>query len=96
MPERTVREEAIELLRRDEWSFDGLRAELELTVRELDAELRHVDRTVRARGARLLVRPPRCGDCGFVLRARRAGYRTPGRCPRCRGPRVRGPWLRVR
>jgi hypothetical protein len=52
----TLRERIVSLLEENEWSFDGLRRELELQVVRLDEELRHVERSVRSRGMTLAVR----------------------------------------
>ena len=92
--EKTRRQEIVDLLREARWTPDQLRRELELTVRVLEEDLRHVKRSVRAGGRRLQVDPPRCSDCGFQLRS--TALHPPGRCPSCRSHRVEGPWLEVR
>jgi predicted Zn-ribbon and HTH transcriptional regulator len=91
----TLRERIVSLLEENEWSFDGLRRELELQVVRLDEELRHVERSVRSRGMTLAVRSARCRGCGFTF-SRARSFKPPGRCPRCRRSDVAGPWLRVR
>lgn len=73
--------------------LEELRRELEMTVRDLEDDLRHVDRSVRARGQRLRVDGAECQDCGCRFASR--ALHPPGRCPSCRGRRIRGPWLRI-
>ena len=91
--QRTLREQIVLLLGERPWSFHELRQELQLTVRRLAHELQHVERSLRGRGRRLETRPPRCRDCGFVLTGSKKDHAPPGRCPRCRGHRIDGPWL---
>jgi predicted Zn-ribbon and HTH transcriptional regulator len=90
---RTRRQEIIERLRGSEWEFNELRRELGLTVKVLEEDLRHIDRSVRTDGRRLVLRPASCEQCGFVF-ARRA-FHPPGRCPECRDRRIAGPWFRI-
>jgi len=74
-------------------ALPGEARELEMTVRDLEDDLRHVDRSVRARGQRLRVDGAECQDCGCRFASR--ALHPPGRCPSCRGRRIRGPWLRI-
>jgi predicted Zn-ribbon and HTH transcriptional regulator len=90
----TRRQEIVERLRDAEWAFDDLRHDLELTVRVLEEDLRHIDRSVRATGSRLELRSARCEVCDFVFKS--TAFHPPGRCPSCRDRRIAGPWLRVR
>ena len=89
----TRRQEIVERLRDAEWAFDDLRHDLGLTVRVLEEDLRHIDRSVRAAGSRLVLRPARCESCAFVFKS--AAFHPPGRCPDCRDGRIAGPWFLV-
>ena len=89
----TRRQEIAALLRDDEWVFDDLRHELAITVKTLEEDLRHIERSVRPNGERLRVRSAVCADCGFRLSSR--ALHPPGRCPKCRSARLDGPWVRV-
>lgn len=91
--EATRRQRIIQALEERTWELDDLRRELELSVRGLEEELRHVERTVRPRGRRLQIESARCLECGFQLASR--ALHPPGRCPRCRNRRIRGPWLSI-
>jgi hypothetical protein len=87
----TRRQEIVRLLRDEEWSFDDLRHELALTVSTLEEDLGHIQRSVRANGARLRVRPAHCADCDFQLSS--TALHPPGRCPECRSSHLGGPWF---
>lgn len=90
----TLRQRIVSYLSQREWSFEELRRHLEISVRGLDDELRHVERSLRRGGRRLAVDPPRCEACGFAFRGREEKrFRTPGRCPRCRSERIRDAYL---
>ena len=82
---RTRRQELAEILTSREWSFEELRSALSMSVRLLEDDLHHVDRSLRRGDRRLVVTPSRCGDCGYEFRGRAPKrFHTPGRCPRCR------------
>jgi predicted Zn-ribbon and HTH transcriptional regulator len=86
----------VELLSRQEFSFEELRRELQLPVRALEEDLRHVERSLRRSDRRLVVKPPRCQGCGFEFRGRAPRrFAAPGRCPRCRSERIHPAWLRI-
>ena len=83
-------------LKRGEHSFEDLRIGLELTARDLEEALRHVERSARGQGIRLRVVPPECQDCGFDFPGRlKKHLHPPSRCPRCRGERIQPPRFRV-
>jgi predicted Zn-ribbon and HTH transcriptional regulator len=90
---RTRRQEITERLSGNEWEFDELRRELGLTVKVLEEDLRHIDRSVRADGRRLMLKPASCEQCGFVFASR--AFHPPGRCPECRDRRISGPWFHI-
>ena len=93
---RTRRQELTELLAQREASFDELRRDLGVSVRLLEDDLRHVDRSLHRGERRLVVTPPRCEGCGFAFARRHPKrFHTPGRCPRCRSERVLAARLRV-
>jgi len=84
-PKRTRRQELAELLACREWSFEELRSALSMSVRLLEDDLHHVDRSLRRGDRCLVVTPSRCADCGYEFRGRAPKhFHTPGRCPRCR------------
>ena len=91
--DRTRRQNIVRLLSDSEWEFDELRHEMGLTVKILEEDLRHIDRSVRSAGRRLRFRPATCVACDFVFSS--ASYHPPGRCPSCRNRRISGPWLHI-
>jgi hypothetical protein len=92
----TVRRRLLRWLDEDEYDFEALRDALDLGVRDLERHLRHVEKTLRARGSKLRVTSPHCRDCGFGFPGRTAKHlHPPGRCPRCRGERIDPPRFRA-
>ena len=89
----TRRQEIVARLRDAEWEFDDLRQDLGLTVQVLEEDLRHIDRSVRATGSRLVLRSAHCEACDFVFKS--TAFHPPGRCPKCRDRRIAGPWMFV-
>ena len=94
--EETARQRIARWLVDREVDFEELRRALELPVRVLEAELRHVERSVRQQGRRLEARSPCCRDCGFAFPGRlRRHLHAPGRCPECRSHRIDPPRFRI-
>ncbi len=96
---QTRRQALRALLQQGPWGFEALREALEVPVRQLEDDLRHVAKSARGAGGRLEVDPARCHDCDFVFRGREARhYHAPGRCPLCRSRRIEEPrlWLAPR
>lgn len=93
---RTVRQQLRGLLLREPLSYETLRAVLGLSVRQLEDDLRHVERTARAAGEQLVVEPARCRACSYAFRDRSARhFHAPGRCPQCRSERIEDPIFRI-
>ncbi len=93
---RTARQRVQELLAREELSFETLREELQVTVKQLEDDLRHVERSLRRGPQRLRVSEPCCIACGFEFRGRAPKrFATPSRCPQCRSERLVPARLRI-
>jgi len=93
---RTRRQQLRALLLREELPFHVLRELLGIPVRLLEDELRHVERSARGAGERLVVSPARCLACGFAFDGRGSRHlHAPGRCPRCRSERIADPSFRI-
>lgn len=93
---QTRRQEIVELLGQGEWTFDALRHELRTSVRQLEDDLRHVERSLHRGGQSLAVTPARCEACGFEFRHREPRhFHRPSRCPRCRSERIEDARLRI-
>jgi len=94
--EKTPRQELLDHLRAGDQSFESLRLVLGIRRRDLETEIRHVERTARRAGERLVVTPAECEACGFVFRGRDARHlQPPGRCPKCRSERIVDPLFRL-
>lgn len=88
----TSRQRIVDILRREELGFEQLRRELEVPVRSLEEDLRHVERSFRRGPERLRIEPARCLSCGFTFRDRTSRHlHAPGRCPQCRSERIADP-----
>jgi predicted Zn-ribbon and HTH transcriptional regulator len=88
----TIRQVLASVLESRELSAAELARELVLTPGEVENHLGHLKRSHKDR---LRLSPARCQDCGYVFR-KRDRLDAPGRCPRCRGQRVEGPWFSLR
>jgi len=66
-----------------------------LREKDIAGHLEHLERSLKPRGERLLVRPAECLACGFVFRDRHR-FTTPGACPSCRSERIAPPAFHVR
>ena len=92
-PRKTRRQEIVERLRTEEWAFDDLRHDLGLTVRVLEEDLKHIQKSVLTAGDRFQLRSASCVGCGFEFTAN--ALHPPGRCPSCRDRQIDGPWLKI-
>ena len=92
----TSRQRIVEILRREEMSFEELRRELDVPGRLLEDDLRHVEKSLRRGSERLRVDPARCRACGFVFKDRVSRHlHAPSRCPSCRSERISEPRFRI-
>ncbi|MHB8764070.1 MAG: transcriptional regulator [Deferrisomatales bacterium] len=89
----SVRQELLARLREGPRTLRELAAELGLREKEAAEHLGHARRSLGP-GERLHEDPAECLSCGFSFR-KRDRLTTPGRCPRCRGERVRPARFRV-
>ena len=90
----TIRQQMADLLEQASMDLEQLSLALNIDEKETLAHLPHVARSLTARGLRLRVEPAVCTLCGFTFKERRR-LSPPGRCPRCRQSRVRGPWYHI-
>jgi hypothetical protein len=82
----TRRQKLLDLLEHESRTFDGLAAELRTSTKVLETDLRSLERSLKAKGRRIVVEPAICIDCGFVFRGRDSKrFHDPSKCPRCRG-----------
>jgi transcriptional regulator len=67
-------------------SVSSLARELGLKRGDIEDDLRHLIRSARAAGHRVIVEPARCKACGFTFAEDKLS--KPGKCPKCRGTRL--------
>jgi len=90
----TARQALLDALARGPFTAHELSREVGIPERDVVSHLEHLEKSARARGARLVMEPPVCEECGFSFKKRdRLG--RPSRCPVCRSGRVSPPRFRI-
>jgi Predicted transcriptional regulator containing an HTH domain fused to a Zn-ribbon len=93
----TRRQRLADILDVEGRSVEALAAEFRTTPRDVEADLRSLEKTLRHEGKRLVVQPARCGKCGFVFEDRSdRRFTTPGKCPKCRATHIQPAILRIK
>jgi predicted Zn-ribbon and HTH transcriptional regulator len=82
----TLRRHLLELLTSEPRSVSSLARELGLRRGDVEEDLRHMIRSARAQGHRIVIVPARCRTCGFEFDEDKLA--KPGKCPKCRGSRI--------
>lgn len=75
-------------------TINGLSVRLGITQKEVVGHLEHIRKSLKAKGRKLEVEPPRCLLCGFVFEGRER-FTKPGKCPECHGTRIDDPAVHV-
>ena len=86
----TVRRQLFDLLTAGPHGVRELSQLLHQSEHEIYDHLRHLERSARTAGRRLVIEPAVCLACGFVF-AHRTRPQPPGHCPQCRATRIRRP-----
>jgi len=94
-PSQTIRRQLIELLGAATWGVRELSQELHQSEKEIYDHLRHIERSLKPGGKRLVIEPSVCLACGFVFEERRRPQ-PPGHCPQCKKTRIRRPRYAIR
>ena len=89
----TLRKQLLEVLSREPRSVSRLAGELGLSRGDVEDALRHMIRSARAAGHRIVVVPARCRSCGFTFGEDK--LTRPGKCPECRNSRIFEPQIGV-
>ena len=82
----TRREDIIRELEAHSRSIDELARLFQCSRREILADLKHVQRTLRSRGKRIYTLPPICNSCGEPINIIK--LKNIKRCPKCRSRHV--------
>lgn len=89
----TLRKDLLAYLSHEPRSASRLARELRLPRADIEDALRHMIRSARAAGHRIVVVPARCRVCGFTFGEDK--LTKPGKCPECRESRIFEPQIRV-
>ncbi len=65
-----------------------------VSEKDVAEHLEHLQRSVRAKGGRLVIKPAECLGCGYVFRDR-AKLKDPGTCPKCQGSHLAASTYRI-
>jgi predicted Zn-ribbon and HTH transcriptional regulator len=87
------RRDLLTLLTIEPRSVSSIARDLGLSRRDVEDDLRHVIRSARAAGHRIIVEPARCRSCGFLFSEDKLV--KPGKCPACRGTRLYEAQIRI-
>lgn len=71
-----------------------LSARAGLSEKEIPKHLEHLEKSLKAKGERLVVKPAECLACSFVFKDR-SRFTAPGRCPRCQSERIAPPAFHI-
>lgn len=92
----TLRQSLGEALRAGDATARDLSRRVGIPERDVAEHVRHLERSVRRGGERVVVEPSVCLSCGFAFTHReRHRYTRPGRCPECHGRRLTLPRFRI-
>lgn len=95
----TIRERMTKLLKE---SSEPLTAEeiatllglTDLKPKDVYEHLKHIAKSVRARGHEVLMLPPSCRSCGYVFTSLDKP-KKPSRCPKCKSERIAPPAFKI-
>ncbi|HEV3486820.1 MAG TPA: hypothetical protein VG106_15520 [Vicinamibacterales bacterium] len=87
------RKQLLDVLAVEPRTASSLARELGLHRRDVEDDLRHLVRSARAAGHRVIIEPARCKSCGFVFGEEKLS--KPGKCPQCRSTWLFEPLLRI-
>src|SRR5437899_1943587 len=89
----TFRKDLLKLLTVEPRSVSSIARDLGLRRDDIEDDVRHIVRSARAAGYRVVVTPARCRTCGFVFSEDRLS--KPSKCPGCRGTRIYEPQISI-
>ena len=87
------RKQLLEVLTAEPRTASSLARELGVDRRDIEDDLRHLIRSAKAAGHKVIVEPARCKACGFLFAEDKLS--KPGKCPECRGSRIFEPLVRI-
>jgi len=87
------RKDLLALLQAAPRSVSSVARQLRLPKGDVEEDLRHLIRSTRASGQRVIVEPACCRTCGFTFDEEKLS--KPGKCPQCRGSRILEAQIRI-
>lgn len=87
------RKDLLNILTAQPRSVSSIARELGLARGDVEDDLRHLIRSARAAGHRVIVEPARCRRCGFTFTEDKLS--KPGKCPACRGTWLYEPQISI-
>ena len=87
------RKDLLNILTAQPRSVSSVARELGLARGDVEDDLRHLIRSARAAGHRVIVEPARCRKCGFTFAEDKLS--KPGKCPACRGTWLYEPQISI-
>ncbi|UCE89461.1 MAG: transcriptional regulator [Pseudomonadota bacterium] len=88
------RKQLLELLTDNPMTVVEIATALDEKPADIEADLRHLFKSLRHLPWRAVIAPARCRRCGFEFRADKLV--KPGKCPLCRGSWVAAPRIEIR
>ncbi len=86
----TIRQQIIDLLENNDHDAREISQLLRISEKEVYSHMTHIEKTVSAKGKKLLITPSACLACGYTFKQRNRPE-PPGKCPRCKSERIRKP-----
>ncbi len=93
-PGGTIRQQITSLLQDGPMDRRELSQALGIREKEVADHLEHVAKSAGARRLKWVIHSAYCESCDFRF-SKRKRLSRPGRCPRCRGERIQGPWFEL-
>lgn len=90
----TLRQQIIAELQKASMDRRDLSQVLRISEKEVDIHLPHVAKTIEAQGLKWQVTPAYCENCQYTFK-KRTRLSPPSKCPKCKNPRIHGPWFEV-
>jgi hypothetical protein len=83
----------LELLRTEPRSVADVAHQLKLEPKDVEDDLRHLIKSVKHTGYRVIVIPAQCRHCGFRFHSDK--LHKPGKCPQCHATWISPPLIRI-
>ncbi|MCX7966766.1 MAG: hypothetical protein N2596_09100 [Syntrophorhabdaceae bacterium] len=84
----TLRKYIIALLEEHTLSAREIARFLKIPEKDVPNHIEHIKKTLNRKEKQLIIHSAQCEECNFVFK-KREKFSTPGKCPICRGRRIR-------